>query len=86
MENRVGDTLPSEAEIKAEVKAIEGVYGKTEAYGCSLTVDERRTRARFRPGGERVPPGPRAPGRPLARPQGPTYPSAPNGGSACTSW
>ena len=54
MEDRVGDPIPSEAEVKSEAKTIDGVYAKTEGYGCSLTKEERGTRAHIRPGGEKV--------------------------------
>jgi len=54
MENRVGDNIPSDTEIQNQVKTLEALLKKTEAFGCSLSVDERRTRLRFRPGGEKV--------------------------------
>jgi len=54
MENRVGDHIPSENEINAEVKSLDAMRKKTDAFGCSLSVEERRTRTRFRPGGEKV--------------------------------
>lgn len=54
MENRVGDHIPSENEIQAEVKALDAIRKRTDAFGCSLSVDERRTRTRFRPGGEKI--------------------------------
>lgn len=54
MDNRVGDHLPAEAEISKAIKQLDDIKSKLAAYCVTLTPDERRSRLKFRPGGEAV--------------------------------
>lgn len=54
MENKVGDEVPTEAEIVAAVKVIAELRAKLAKFTVKLTPEERRHLLRFRPGGERI--------------------------------
>lgn len=54
MDNRVGDTIPPEAEVAKLVRAIEAVAVKVERYTVKLTAQERKGLLKFRPGGEAI--------------------------------
>jgi len=54
MDDKVGDEIPTEAEITAAVKIIVDLRAKLSKYTIKLTPEERKHLLRFRPGGERV--------------------------------
>lgn len=54
MENRVGDTIPSAAEVTKLVKDVEAIGAKVAPYTVKLTPDERMRLVKFRPGGEAI--------------------------------
>jgi hypothetical protein len=54
MQDRVGVTVPTEAQVAVWVAAINKLRQDMAPYGVSLTPDERRHTLKFRPGGEPI--------------------------------
>ena len=54
MENKVGDTVPSEDTINATNEELTKARQKLKPFLVSLSVEERRRALRFRPGGEAI--------------------------------
>lgn len=56
MENKVGDELPTEAEVEEAVKAVQKVLDKTSRYLISLTKEQRSAALKPRTGYAQVVP------------------------------
>jgi len=54
LENKVGDTVPSEDTINATNEELTKARQKLKPFLVSLSVEERRRALRFRPGGEAI--------------------------------
>jgi hypothetical protein len=54
MQNRVGDLIPSEAEIEKLQKSISDIAQRIAKWTVQLSSAERRGLPKFRPGGEKV--------------------------------
>ena len=54
MENKVGDTVPSEDTLNATNEELTNARQKLKPFLVSLSVEERRRALRFRPGGEAI--------------------------------
>ena len=54
MQDRVGDTIPSEKEIDGLIKDIEAIEAKVKKYSVLLTKEERGATTKFRKGGELI--------------------------------
>ncbi|MEO7331531.1 MAG: hypothetical protein ABI193_23355, partial [Minicystis sp.] len=54
MDDKVGNTVPAEQQIKAWIQKVAELHAEVEQFTVKLTVDERKHQLRFRPGGEPI--------------------------------
>jgi hypothetical protein len=54
MQNRVGNLIPTEAEIEKLQKSISDIAQRIAKWSVRLSTDERRALLKFRPGGDKV--------------------------------
>jgi hypothetical protein len=54
MEDKVGGVVPSEKEIAKLVDEVRALQDKVARFTVNLSLDERKSTLKFRPGGERI--------------------------------